>query len=64
MHKFDEMFAQLSSSGPLQFQAQSMGGQTQAQVQGVREHYRTYAEWLTRQPQEVMRARREAKSGS
>ena len=59
MHKFDEMFAQLSSSGPLQFQAQSMGGQTQAQVQGVREHYRTYADWLTRQPQEVMRARRE-----
>lgn len=59
MHKFDEMFAQLSSSGPLQFQAQSMGGQTQAQVQGVREHYRTYADWLARQPQEVMRARRD-----
>lgn len=59
MHKFDEMFAQLSSSGPLQFQAQSMGGQTQAQVQGVREHYRTYADWLARQPQEVMHARRE-----
>lgn len=59
MHKFDEMFAQLSSSGQLQFQAQSMGGQTQAQVQGVREHYRTYADWLARQPQEVMRARRD-----
>lgn len=59
MHKFDEMFAQLSSSGALQFQAQSMGGQTQAQAQGVREHYRTYADWLARQPQEVMRARRD-----
>jgi uncharacterized circularly permuted ATP-grasp superfamily protein len=28
-------------------------------VQGVREHYRAYAEWLARQPQEAMRARRE-----
>ncbi|HEY0883988.1 MAG TPA: circularly permuted type 2 ATP-grasp protein [Ramlibacter sp.] len=29
------------------------------QVQGVREHYRAYAQWLARQPQEAMRARRE-----
>ena len=57
MHKFDEMFAQLPSGGALQFQSQSMGGMSQSQVQGVREHYRTYAEWLARQPQDVMRGR-------
>jgi len=59
MHKFDEMFAQLPGNGPFQFQSQSMGGQTQVQSQGVREHYRTYADWLGRQPQEMMRSRRE-----
>ncbi|HEX3138911.1 MAG TPA: circularly permuted type 2 ATP-grasp protein [Rhizobacter sp.] len=59
MHKFDEMFAQLPGNGPIQFQSQSMGGQTQVQSQGVREHYRTYADWLGRQPQEMMRSRRE-----
>jgi uncharacterized circularly permuted ATP-grasp superfamily protein len=59
MHKFDEMFALLPDGGPIQFQSQTMGGQTQTQVQGVREHYRTYAQWLARQPQEMMRSRRE-----
>jgi uncharacterized circularly permuted ATP-grasp superfamily protein len=59
MHKFDEMLAQLPSTGTVQFQSQSMGGQTQTQVQGVRDHYRTYAQWLARQPEDVMRARRE-----
>jgi uncharacterized circularly permuted ATP-grasp superfamily protein len=59
MHKFDEMFAQLPAEGALQFQAQAMGGMSQVQVQGVRDHYRTYAEWLARQPQEMMRSRRE-----
>ncbi|HSV84047.1 MAG TPA: circularly permuted type 2 ATP-grasp protein [Ramlibacter sp.] len=59
MHKFDEMFAQLPGDGPIQFQSQSMGGQSQVQVQGVRDHYRTYAQWLGRQPQEMMRSRRE-----
>jgi uncharacterized circularly permuted ATP-grasp superfamily protein len=59
MHKFDEMFAQMPAAGGLQFQSQAMGGQTQVQVQGVRDHYRTYAQWLARQPQDVMRARRE-----
>jgi uncharacterized circularly permuted ATP-grasp superfamily protein len=59
MHKFDEMFAQMPANGGLQFQSQSMGGQTQVQVQGVRDHYRTYAQWLARQPQDVLRARRE-----
>src|SRR6478752_4473123 len=59
MQKFDEMFAQLPADGAFQFQTQSLGGMVQAQVQGVREHYRTYAEWLGRQPQEIMRSRRE-----
>jgi uncharacterized circularly permuted ATP-grasp superfamily protein len=59
MQKFDEMFGQLPGDGPLQIQAQSLGGMAQAQAQGVREHYRTYAEWLGRQSQEIMRSRRE-----
>jgi uncharacterized circularly permuted ATP-grasp superfamily protein len=59
MQKFDEMFAQLPAAGPLQFQTQSLGGMSQTQVQGVRDHYRGYAQWLSRQPQEVMRQRRE-----
>jgi uncharacterized circularly permuted ATP-grasp superfamily protein len=59
MQKFDEMFAQLPGNGDMQFQGQSMGGQTQTQVQGVRDHYRTYAQWLGRQPKEMMRSRRE-----
>ena len=57
MHKIDEMFAQLPAGGALQFQGQSLGGMSQVQVQGVRDHYRTYAEWLALQPQEAMRAR-------
>ncbi|CAA9429543.1 MAG: Protein containing domains DUF404, DUF407 [uncultured Ramlibacter sp.] len=59
MQKFDEMFRQLPAMGPLQFQTQSMGGMTQTQVQGVREHYHRYADWLGRQPEQTMRARRE-----
>ncbi len=60
MHKFDEMFAMAPpGTGPVQFQTQSLGGMTQAQVQGVRDHYRTYADWLGRQPQDTMRARRD-----
>ncbi|GAB3665096.1 circularly permuted type 2 ATP-grasp protein [Ramlibacter alkalitolerans] len=59
MQKFDEMFAQLPQDGALQVQSQSMGGMSQLQVQGVRDHYRTYAEWLGRQPQEMMRSRRD-----
>jgi hypothetical protein len=41
MHKFDEMFALLPEGGQVQFQTQSQGGQSQTQLQGVREHYRT-----------------------
>ncbi|RYZ05927.1 MAG: circularly permuted type 2 ATP-grasp protein, partial [Comamonadaceae bacterium] len=59
MHKFDEMFNQAPGLEPFQFQSQSMGGMSQTQVQGVRDHYRTYAQWLGRQPQEIMRSRRE-----
>ena len=59
MHKFDEMLSLLPINGNVQFQVQSMGGMTQTQVQGVRDHYRTYADWLARQPHDVMRARRE-----
>ncbi|WP_427911564.1 circularly permuted type 2 ATP-grasp protein [Ramlibacter sp. MMS24-I3-19] len=59
MQKFDEMFQQLPDGGPLQFQTQSMGGMSQTQMQGVRGHYQRYANWLARQPQDVMRARRE-----
>jgi uncharacterized circularly permuted ATP-grasp superfamily protein len=59
MHKFDEMFAQAPGSGPVQFQTQSLGGMSQSQVQGVRDHYRTYADWLARQPGDVMRSRRD-----
>ena len=59
MHKFDEMYAQLPASGQFQVQSQSQGGQSQVQLQGVREHYRDYAQWLAGQPQDAMRDRRE-----
>jgi uncharacterized circularly permuted ATP-grasp superfamily protein len=59
MQKFDEMFRQLPDAGPLQFQTQTLGGMTQTQLQGVREHYVRYAQWLSRQPTDTMAARRE-----
>ncbi|HZY20666.1 MAG TPA: circularly permuted type 2 ATP-grasp protein [Ramlibacter sp.] len=59
MQKFDEMFQQLPDSGPLQFQTQTMGGMSQTQLQGVRDHYQRYSQWLARQPQDTMRARRD-----
>src|SRR3954468_21591274 len=59
MMKFDEMLQQLPSSGALQFQKQEMGGMSQVQSQGVRDHYRAYSDWLSRQPGETMGARRE-----
>src|SRR5665647_3206629 len=57
MLKFDEMYAQWPPNGQLQGQLQ--GGASQVQVQGVREHYRGYAQWLARQSPQAMRARRE-----
>ena len=67
MQKFDEMYAQQPGPGQAQFQSQghgqsqsqSQGGQSQDQVQGVRHHYQSYAQWLARQPQTGMQARRE-----
>ena len=62
MQKFDEMYAALPGAIATQSQGQSQGGgQSQSQSQGgvVREHYQAYAQWLARQPEEVMRARRE-----
>jgi uncharacterized circularly permuted ATP-grasp superfamily protein len=59
MQKFDEMYAQLPGNGSWQYQSQSQGGQSQSQSQGVRNHYQRYAQWLERQPQDVMRARRD-----
>ena len=59
MPKFDEMWDQLPAAGQVQWQNQSQGGQSQSQVQGVRDHYRNYAQWLARQPEDTMRKRRE-----
>jgi uncharacterized circularly permuted ATP-grasp superfamily protein len=59
MHTYDEMFRAPPPTGLVQFQTQSMGGMTQTQLQGIREHYQRYAGWLARQPQDTMRARRE-----
>jgi uncharacterized circularly permuted ATP-grasp superfamily protein len=59
MLKFDEMWDQLPAAGQVQWQTQSQGGQAQSQSQGVREHYRNYAQWLSRQPADAMRKRRE-----
>ncbi len=59
MLKFDEMWDQLPAAGQVQWQSQSQGGQSQSQLQGVRDHYRNYAQWLARQPEDTMRKRRE-----
>ncbi|MBC7469740.1 MAG: circularly permuted type 2 ATP-grasp protein, partial [Ramlibacter sp.] len=59
MLKFDEMWKQLPASGSGQWQSQSQNGQSQSQVQGVRDHYQSYAQWLARQPEDTMRKRRE-----
>ena len=59
MHEFDEMYARLPDTGQRQYQGQSQGGRHPIQVQGVRDHYSNYAQWLARQSQETMRARRE-----
>jgi uncharacterized circularly permuted ATP-grasp superfamily protein len=60
MQKFDEMFSRLPPMGGQgQSQTQTLGGMTQSQSQGVREHYKAYSQWLANQPQEVMQARRE-----
>jgi uncharacterized circularly permuted ATP-grasp superfamily protein len=52
MHKFDEMLTRLPEGRTIQVQGQG-------HEQGVREHYRSFCRWLARQPEDVMRARRE-----
>jgi len=61
MQKFDEMYAQLPGMGQSQSQSQSQGGQSQSQQDPgvVREHYQSYARWLSRQADDAMRARRD-----
>jgi uncharacterized circularly permuted ATP-grasp superfamily protein len=63
MLKFDEMYETLRTTGVGQSQSQSQGspGSSQRQVpgEGVRPHYEAYARWLARQPDDVMRARRD-----
>ncbi|MBI2768756.1 MAG: circularly permuted type 2 ATP-grasp protein [Burkholderiales bacterium] len=59
MQKFDEMYAELPATGQGQAQSQSQGSQSQSQFQNVREHYKSYAQWLARQPEDGMKARRE-----
>ncbi len=62
MLKFDEMYPTPAAAG----QSQSQGtGPGQSQSQGLlsgaaaREHYRSYAQWLSRQSADVMKARRD-----
>ncbi len=52
MQKFDEMYTVPALAG----QSQTQGTPS---VTDVREHYRTYARWLSRQSAELMQARRE-----
>ena len=58
MLKFDEMYEKLipAKAGQSQSQSQSQG---QVPGEGVRAHYEAYAQWLARQPDDVMRSRRE-----
>jgi uncharacterized circularly permuted ATP-grasp superfamily protein len=58
MLKFDEMYEKLTptSGGQGQSQSQSQG---QPPGQDVRAHYAAYAKWLSSQPDDVMRSRRE-----
>src|SRR5207237_2105213 len=46
-------------AGTIQFQVQRQGGQSQSQFHGVRDHYRSYSDWLSQQSPEQMRARRD-----
>ncbi len=72
MQKFDEMYTQAEYGAPLggvESGASSSQSQTQSQSQAagavdaagasVRTHYRGYAQWLGKQSDEAMRARRE-----
>jgi len=63
---FDEMLLQVpAAAARTQGQSQSQGGQGGhgaaggLQRENTRAHYRTYLQWLERQPREVMRSRRD-----
>ena len=58
MLKFDEMYEKLTPTGGGQAQSQSQS-QGQAAGQDVRAHYAAYEKWLSSQPDDAMRARRE-----
>ncbi len=67
-HPFDEMLLQLQATAgaagaPSQSQSQSgptgTGAAAGLQRANTRAHYRTYLEWLERQPREVMKSRRD-----
>jgi uncharacterized circularly permuted ATP-grasp superfamily protein len=58
MLKFDEMYEKLTPTSGGQGQSQSQEpGSTPGQ--DVRAHYAAYAKWLSSQPDDVMRSRRE-----
>jgi uncharacterized circularly permuted ATP-grasp superfamily protein len=64
MLRYDEMYTTLAATGPGQSQSQNQGAaksQSQAPAMGsdVRDHYRPYGQWLSRQSAEAMKARRE-----
>lgn len=61
MLKFDEMYADPSPARGAQGQSQASAGSLDLQAPGpvTRAHYAAYAKWLSRQPDGVMRARRE-----
>jgi len=59
MLKFDEMYEKLTPAGAGQSQSQGSQSQSQAPGQDVRAHYEAYAQWLSKQPDDVMRSRRE-----
>ncbi|MBK9135837.1 MAG: circularly permuted type 2 ATP-grasp protein [Betaproteobacteria bacterium] len=63
---FDEMLQQVQAgAAPWQGQGQGQGGQGQGlggalfSAENTRAHYRTYLQWLERQPSEVMQRRRD-----
>jgi len=63
-HPFDEMLLQVparAGTGPTQAQSQSQaqGAAGGLQRENTRAHYRTYLQWLERQPREVMKSRRD-----
>lgn len=60
MLKFDEMYQILAAKGQGQSQSQNQGAiQCQSIGSDIREHYRSYEQWLSRQTLESMKARKE-----